>query len=678
MAKITINGITLDPLDPRRSLAGARLELADAASSDYVLVQTAQPLDKAQKAALAGAGAAVLEYVPDNTYLCDYAPGDLAPLRALPFVTWAHTYLRGFKIAPSLISLPPGPKLRPLLDMAALPQQHLVQDSKTVDIVLHKDVDPSAVCEQVAAAAGIDADDVQAGAHKIRLTVQVKRLPQLAALDVVRHIEQVFPLKLHNDVARVILNIEPANLPPLTYAGAGQRVAVADTGFDKGSTSDVHPAFTGRVDKLYALGRSNKSNDPDGHGTHVCGSVLGDGQSATLGLAIRGAAPKAHLVMQSVLDAKGGLGGLPDDLHDLFQPPYGSDQARVHSNSWGSTVADGRYDQNAREVDDFVWSNRDMVICFAAGNDGKDGDSNGLIDAQSVSPPGTAKNCITVGASENHRPAKTITYGAGWPSEFPAAPIFADKVADNPDGIVAFSSRGPTSDRRIKPDLVAPGTYILSSRSRATSSEGWELSADPLYMYEGGTSMATPLVAGCVALVREYLAEQHAMATPSAALVKALLINGAHNVAGQYVPSEAGGTPNNAEGFGRVDMAATVGPLPQGVTLTLHDEATALDTGEEESFTVTVGKGADLKVTLVWTDPAGDTLQNDLDLNVKAANRKERHGNMAATSTAFDRVNNVEQVVWTNLPAGAVTVTVRAFRAAQFAQSYALVLRVSA
>lgn len=677
MAKITINGITLDPLDQTRSLAAARLELPDASSSDYLLVQTAQPLDKAQKAALAGAGAVVLEYVPDNTYLCEFQPTDVAAVRALPFVTWAHAYLRAFKLAPSLISLPPGPKLRPLQDMAALPQQQLAQDSKTVDIVLHKDVDPAAVRDQVAAAAGIDADDVDTGAHKIRLTVQVKCLPQLAALDVVRHIEQVFPLKLHNDVARVILNIEPADQPLLDYAGEGQLVAVADTGFDKGSTSDVHPAFTGRVSKLYALGRSNKANDPDGHGTHVCGSVLGDGQSATLGITIRGTAPKAHLVMQSVLDARGGLGGLPDDLHHLFQPPYGSDQARVHSNSWGSTVADGRYDQNASEVDDFVWNQRDMVICFAAGNDGKDGDSNGQIDAQSVSPPGTAKNCITVGASENNRPAKTITYGAGWPSEFPVAPIFGDKVADNPDGIVAFSSRGPTSDRRIKPDLVAPGTYILSTRSRATTSEGWELSADPLYMYEGGTSMATPLVSGCVALVREYLARQHGMDKPSAALVKALLINGARNVAGQYVPSEAGSIPNNAEGFGRVDMAATVGPLAEGVTVTLHEEATALDTGEEESFSVTVPKGADLKVTLVWTDPAGETLQNDLDLIVRAANGKERHGNMAATSKAFDRVNNVEQVVWANLPAGVVTITVRAFRAAQFAQSYALVVRMA-
>jgi serine protease AprX len=230
-------------------------------------------------------------------------------------------------------------------------------------------------------------------------------------------------------------------------------------------------------------------------------------------------------------------------------------------------------------------------VCFSAGNAGADKNSDGLIDAQSISPPGTAKNCITVGACENERPDKTLTYGQGWHTSFRASPIASDRVADNPDGIVAFSSRGPTRDQRIKPDVVAPGSYILSTRSRATTSEGWELSDDPLYMFEGGTSMATPLVAGCVALVREYLAKKQGKTNPGAALVKAMLINGAQDISGQYVPSEAGATPNNAEGFGRVDMRATVDPLASGARLVLKDEDVALDTGEEKKTTVTVDAG---------------------------------------------------------------------------------------
>src|SRR5215218_7758214 len=230
--------------------------------------------------------------------------------------------------------------------------------------------------------------------------------------------------------------------------------------------------------------------------------------------------------------------------------------------------------------------------------------------------------------------------------------------------------------QRIKPDVVAPGTFILSTRSRATVDDGWAPSADPLYYHLGGTSMATPLVAGCVALVREYLVQERTMAEPSAALVKAMLINGARNIAGQHVPSEAGVIPNNAEGFGRVDVAATIGPFAPGEDVILKDESTALDTGEEERTTVTVTPNtASLKVTLVWTDPPGEALQNDLDLIVWTADGQERHGNRGLSSSGFDRFNNVEQVFWTSVPAGDAEIIVRAHRVTQLPQSYALVVR---
>ena len=504
--------------------------------------------------------------------------------------------------------------------------------------------------------------------------VKERRLADLAALDEVRHIEEVVPRKLHNSIARQILRLPTGNSAP-GDEGAGEIIAVADTGFDKGSTTNVHPAFKGRVKKLYALGRPGRKDDPDGHGTHVAGSVLGDGLSGTEG-AIRGTAPKARLVLQSVLDANDGLGGLPDDLTDLFKTPYTKDKARIHTNSWGSIGNFGVYDQQAHEVDQFVHEHRDMLICFAAGNEGVDRNANGEIDTGSVTPPGTAKNCLTVGACENNRPNQPLTYGQGWPSDFPANPIKTDRVANNPEGMVAFSSRGPILDGRIKPDVVAPGTFILSTRSRATQSEGWELSSDPLYMFEGGTSMATPLVAGCVANVRAFLRTSHGIKKASAALLKALIINGAHDLAGQYVPSEAAAIPNNNEGFGRVDVQAVVGPYAAGETVIFFDETKALDTGEKTEQAVAVPPGAKvLKATLVWTDPPGEGLQSDLDLIVKTG-AQERHGNMPAGSTSFDRTNNVEQVVWANVPAGPVTVTVTAHRVTLGPQSFALVVRV--
>jgi serine protease AprX len=677
MAKITINGISIDPAIHGPALAAANLISPDSSSSNFILVQTTQPLNQTQKDELARLGATILEYVPENTYICHFPPSNLDRIRALPYVAWANVYLQGFKVATSLRPGATGARAANLL--SATPVETLSKDRVTVDVVLHKQVTADAVRDKIAAAAGLSPTTLEVGRNKIRLTVERRRLSALAAIDEVRHIEPYIAPKLANNIARGIVRADEAQAGN-QLQGDGQIVAIADTGFDKGVTDDVHPAFAGRVLRLYPLGREDAS-DPDGHGTHVAGSVLGDGmmQDGTL---VRGTAPRAQLVFQSVLDAGGGLGGLPTDLHDLFTTPYEANQARVHTNSWGAP-ASGAYTSNAAEVDDFVWNHRDCVICFAAGNDGVDSQARGLIDPGSVGSPGTAKNCITVGACENRRPeflipgqpGQLLHYGDGWPQDFPADPIRADRVADNPDGMAAFSSRGPAANGRVKPDVLAPGTAILSTRSRLAMGTGWGLSPDPLYFFEGGTSMATPLVAGCAAVVRQYLQAQ-GVAQPSAALVRAMLINGARTIPGQYVPAEVGMPPDIAEGFGRVDLAATVGPYGPGEIVMFRDEGNALDTGQEErTVQMIAANGRTLKVTLVWTDPAGEALQNDLDLLVRTADGQERHGNVAAGSVDFDRTNNVEQVVWPALVQGNVDIVVRAFRATT-PQSYALVVRV--
>jgi subtilisin family serine protease len=674
MKTITINGISIDPAAPKPALAALSLDNATAKASDYLIVQTKQPPDKAQRAALAAAGATILEAVPGDAYICHYPGSDLARVRALSFVEWAELYPAAVKIAPALRGVEARPGGVPAEAAVLNAPGELDATRKAVRIVLHRNVDPQKAARRIAAAAHVHPADVRVKRGRVRLTVKVRRLADLASLDEVRHIEEIAARKLHSSIARQIMRVPDGNPAP-GLDGAGEVVAVADTGFDKGSTTDVHPAFTGRVKRLYALGRRGRKDDPDGHGTHVAGSVLGDGLSKTEG-AVRGTAPKAQLVLQSVLDTGGELGGLPDDLYDLFEPPYKRDKVRIHTNSWGTENEFGVYDQQAYDLDQFVDEYRDMLICFSAGNEGIDRNANGQVDLDSVAPPATAKNCLTVGASESNRPTRRLTYGGGWSSDFPANPIAGDRVADNPEGLVAFSSRGPTHDGRIKPDVVAPGTFILSARSRKTRSEGWGLSSDPLYMFEGGTSMAAPLVAGCVANVRAFLRAKHGLKRPSAALLKALIINGARDLGGQYVPSEAGATPNVNEGFGRVDVQAVTGPYEAGETLVFFDEGIALDVGETSERAVAVPAGASvLKATLVWTDPPGEGLQSDLDLIVSAG-QQVRHGNMPAESTRFDRANNVEQVRWVNVPTGSVTVTVAAHKVTFEPQRFALVIRV--
>ncbi len=672
MAGITINGITLDPEEHGPALATMGFREAKVDDTNYVLIQLKGPATASERAELKAAGAQLLEYVPQNTYLARFPGDDLGPVQALPFVALATRYMKGFKVHPALVA-GDNPDTAAIMRMEGgsnLMRSH----QEPVTVVMQKGAANKTTLNQVAAAAGVDQRTMSVNGDRVTLAVTSDRLQRLADIDGVRHIEPRSKNSLFNNVAVSILNAAPlhAGTPGLaTLDGSGQVVAVCDTGFDKGSRTNVHRAFKGRVKKLYALGRP-RSNDPQGHGTHVCGSILGSDTVQGAG-AIRGTAPKAQLVMQSVLDPEGGLGGLPADLTSLFDPVYAADGARVHSNSWGDSRESShrQYDSQAHDVDSFVHAHRDFVICFAAGNDGTDANQNGVVDEGSVSPPGTAKNCITVGASESERSGSS-SYGSFRPQSYRKNPLKDDLSADNREGLAAFSSRGTTIDNRIKPDVVAPGTSILSCLSRdATLSELFGRDPPPGYMYDTGTSMATPLVSGCAALVRQHLIRDRGIAAPSAALVKALLVNGATPLKGQYVPSEAGAAPNSDQGFGRVDVQASVSS-----TVTVVDEAAPLnDTGDHAAFPASAGSGGLLKVTLVWTDPPGLGLQNDLDLIVSVGG-VTAHGNLGAGAVAFDRSNNVEQVSISGLAAGApASIEVRAFRIALEPQSFALAIR---
>ncbi len=132
--------------------------------------------------------------------------------------------------------------------------------------------------------------------------------------------------------------------------GAGQIVAVADTGLDVGNPTTLHPDIRGRLIKGYCLGRPSPCDwsDHDAHGTHVAGSVLGNGSASgstpashQYGGSFAGVAPEARLVMQSIEASDGSLSGIPDDEGDLMRQAY-KDGARIHTNSWGGPTGGGR------------------------------------------------------------------------------------------------------------------------------------------------------------------------------------------------------------------------------------------------------------------------------------------------------------------------------------------------
>lgn len=734
MPHITVNGNSLEPAGQQARLlvqvpqadagtesVGLHTVAPDASKSDYVLVQTHAPLTLDQRNELSNLGLIVHKYVSEDTYLYGYKPSDLQSIRALPFVSYADVYPDYLVVssdlkhelgdAPTTAGLNNGSAPMEVAPTSAEPIE--------VDITFHKDVDPhsNTVLSAVAAAAHVAPANLEVGDNIVRVSLSsATYLNALAAIDAVELIHRVTPNQFHNDVARGILQLGPID-GASSYQGAGQIVAVADTGVDS-----AHPAFTDRIHKLISVARKGKTDDPSGHGTHVSGSVLGDGVSQTLGNAanggkIQGTAPKAKLIMQSLggepfVDSDGkqkrSFGPIPVDLKNLFQPAYDAG-ARVHTNSWG-TIWRGYqqfYQVSSSQIDRFVRTHEDMVICFSAGNDGEDRAKTGRVADGELGEYAGAKNCIAVGASKSLRTQFTDTWGGEWPKDFPKDPIATDKLANNTNGMAAFSSRGPTNLRgkdgkpgafltqRLKPDLVAPGTYILSAGSSIAEENPWAGTKGDPWVFLGGTSMATPLVAGCAAVVRESLIKNEIL-TPTAALVKALLINGADPLPGQWVGAyaDAGEAPNYSSGFGRVNVSqSTINKVVSGgnnaSTPRLFAggaagfiEGEPLIQGREMSYPIKVptkigtkSPPYTFKVTLVWSDDEGDILQNDLDLKVIVGST-ERHGNMG-TSTEFDRVNNVEQVVWKDLAASDVTVKVNAYRLliAHARQSYALTWR---
>ncbi|KAB2953785.1 S8 family serine peptidase [Heliorestis acidaminivorans] len=469
-------------------------------------------------------------------------------------------------------------------------------------------------------------------------------------------------IELLSDRARDIVGATPVSLPGLITAkgltGEGQIVALADSGLDSGQLSDLHPDFhseEGKMPKVIQLqswaGR-DRADDTNGHGTHMAGIIAGTG-SASKGQ-YKGLAPGASLYIQGLLNEEGVL-RTPANLEQLFYPAY-SAGARIHVNGWGGRG--NYYGVTTAQIDDFIRQNPDFLVIFGAGNSGPE---RGTITTESNS-----KNALVIGASQSPRPGFDSTL----------LPL---------GSAVELSSRGPTADGRIKPELLAPGTSIVAPRSRYIESN---FPAHEEYTRMQGTSMASAVAGGAVALLRQYLMttsnqgpQSGPKESPSSALIKALLINGART-------NEAG---PSLEGFGTIDLASTILAL-QDKSFFYRDEHKGLQEDEEAIYRYSVYNSTEpLKITLAWTDPAAEagtstsnTLVNDLDLLVIAPDGQEFMGNHFLGSNDFDRLNNVEQVYIAEPQYGTYQIIVRASTVAekasqstqstgQVAQDYALV-----
>jgi hypothetical protein len=686
-----------------------------AGSQKYYIVQFAGPVQQSWKDAVTAEGAELLYYLPDFAFKVRMNPAIASRVERLSSVSAVVAYQPEFKLKADLkregqvnlyrIRIEKGSDYGQVRSLIAQTGAELMGFENDILVVAANSAFVDAIAQ---------VDDVASVSNfYLNQTFSEPSAPQ------------------QNDYS--VANIIGASAAHTRgYNGSTQTVAVADTGLGGGTPTTAHRDINGRVTAIYnwrgvddscwTITDDGAVDVDSGHGTHTSGSVLSAGAPNGIG---KGSAPAANLVFQATENwatMKGlcalyypngyYLTGLPADLNQLYQQAYNAG-ARIHSNSWGSAAA-GDYTVESVQSDTFMWNNRDMLITFSAGNEGIDANSDGIIDNDSMGSPATSKNVLTVGASENQRsdnyPCDTglsyttcasqggansiFTWGSAWPADYPANPIKDDVSANSAWQMAAFSSRGPTDDQRIKPDVVAPGSWVLSTysdlyqqgydaspnpRNNAWQYDGYGFPYDQYYKYLSGTSMSNPLTAGGAAVVRDYYNKAYSV-NATAALVKATIINSAADMLDENndgVNDNDYPIPNNHEGWGRINLdAATDG------TIQFVDEGTGLSTGGSANFQVS-SSGGPLKVTVVWTDyPSTDTatvnLVNDLDLTVSGPSGTFRgnvfSGGWSTTGGTADRRNNVENVYIQNAAAGTYTVTVNAFNIPSGPQKFAIVV----
>lgn len=475
------------------------------------------------------------------------------------------------------------------------------------------------------------------------------------------------------------------------------KVGILDTGFDKGSSTDVHPDFKDGATSFVTVWdyTTTQGDDSDcyGHGTHVAGVFVGntaDTGTKDIGsqfgdfnyLMGLGIAPGLPIVSGRVFNYPSGnpppTGGafVPQDRVAIYSDLVAK-QVRITSNSWNEqqTVS---YDTEAQISDKLVRSatgansGSPMAIYFAAGN-------HEGIGGPIVQSPGTAKNVVTVSGSESFNPIPVSSYGEPFPET-------AGTNSDDANDMWKRSAVGPTSgDARIKPDLVAPMTADESCRTRTTvacsvplGSVGTIIDAPAnLHEWSRGTSFAAPVAAGQGALLYTWFVKRTGVA-PKPSLLKAMQLNFAYDLHGNQVDEThlLGRPPDDQQGWGKADLSRAFANdgrydyVNESVVLTQGGQTNTLYTIKDLSRPV--------RVTLVWTDrfktpvPTTSAAVNDLNLKVLVGSQFAI-GNSTDPSTGrsiiyssggtFDTVDNVEEVIFlaSDFSGGATQFTVNVF-----------------
>ena len=411
------------------------------------VVQARGPISAAFRSVLAAAGATIVSYIPNNAYLVRASQAVADALTASPLVQAVIPYEPYYKVQ------------APLLAMA---QQSLPPEVQ-LNLGLFAD-DAAETVQQIQKMGGIIlAEENSAAGYPIVKVEPPANWTAVAALPGVHIVEPYYRRTLANDLARAQMEISVNATTTTNYLnliGSNVTVEVNDTGIDTN-----HPDFSsgGARNRVFYTD-PNMGTDTNGHGTHVAGIIAGDGTKSTTvtnaygspmpgsPLQFRGKAPGAQMLSMNYLDSDQRL-----------QQAAAQTNALISNNSWVNGDSDydleaASYDAATRDAMPFTTGAQPVLFVFAAGDNG------GVAD--SVESPGTAKDVITVGALDEGRyitnevtDVNSNMYEAWYPETDDSNAVWGSSS----DGNVGIGTEGTYG--RFKPDVVAPGTFVVSCRS---------------------------------------------------------------------------------------------------------------------------------------------------------------------------------------------------------------------
>jgi serine protease AprX len=702
VGRVVLRGVDLgvpigDGLETVISAAETALS-AELLPRDVYLVTLSRPLAGERLGQIHGLGAAVIGTEAPNVYRMEIDAVRLDEVRRLPFVTSIRRYGLEDTITPSFV------KVLHRLDQAGQSGEEGLEsaiEAPLFDVILHRPDDVGAVAALVESA-GAKVVERSRSALRIQVAPEAPVLAAVANLPSVRRLSPYLPPSYDVDRSRALMGVASAS-PPATdpWTGAGETIAVFDSGVDSKHADLTHV--------LALSARSGTADDQSGHGTHVAGIIGGSGK--TSGGAIRGVAPGARLVSFGITNPQGAP-DVPPDLGDLLELALSTKDdsgtalgARILNLSWSFPYL-GDYEVYGEQIDQFVWDHPEVLVVVASGNKGQA--SAGKHEPGTVGVPATAKNVLSVGACASDRQGFGQHWGELDGSRFGTAPVKDELVAGDSDRIAALSGRGPTHSLAVKPDLVAPGTLIVSARAGAATIPFLKVPAvleREGYGYLNGTSMAAPAIAGAAALVRQLVRARHGIADPSSALIKAILVASAKRLPGANENAiNAGiGYPDFDQGFGRPWLADV---LPDGagqakLALAVEDVdrgsaravashqpiGSTIKSSHQYRLKVPADSATPLRVVLAWVDPPSPSVVNQLVLSVQGpdgsqvlGNHEHRgalppylfHVDPLPATVITERFNTVKVVVVAAPKAGTYRITVRATDVSRPPQGYSL------